>query len=123
LTFSDELLTQKTKEEVSGNIIRVALTQDYTQNQLSEIRKNLVSLGAKDVRLMNLAAKEEKDKIEIAAEVASMSDLFDRFIDADIKGIEGLSKDLLKKLNREIMAEGDKRHITMNEEEVFDGDA
>lgn len=123
LTLSDELVREKTKDEVDGNVVRVALTQDYTHNQVSEMRTNLMNLGAKAVRFMNLASKEEKDRIEIATQVASMSDLFDRFVEADTKGTEGLNKELLLKLNREIMAEGDKRHISENENEVFDDNA
>ncbi len=107
LTLDDENLESYNSEVVSGNIIRVSLSKDYTHNQLSDIRQSLQKLGARDVRWMNLAAKEEKENIIKAQEASGASDLFERFVMADKDGTKDLNKKLLLKCNKDVVAEGD----------------
>lgn len=107
-TISDSNLKKIKTSQVRGNIVRIALNRDYTHNQLSAIRKVLHKLGAKDVRWLNMASKEDKEGMGAAIEAASSDDLFERFIEADKAGVKGLNKSLLLKFNKEIVAEGDK---------------
>lgn len=116
-TIDESSIGQIDPQAVGGNIIRVALSKEYTHNQLAEIRDNLCKLGAKDVRWMNLVPKEVKDNMMAAKEAASASDLFQRFIDADIDGTKTLNKTLLLKLNNEITADGDRKYIVSDDYE------
>lgn len=94
--------------DVKGNIIRIALDQEYTHNQLTEMRNELIDKGARDVKWMNIASKEEADTVVSAKDSASnASELFDRYIDIDPK-TKGLNKDLLIKFNKIIMSDGDR---------------
>jgi DNA repair exonuclease SbcCD nuclease subunit len=110
-TIDDSSIKTIETDTVKGNIIRVALSQEYTHNQLSEIRESLSALGAKDVRWLNLASKEEKQGIDAAAEIAaSASSLFERFVEADKDGTKDLDVNLLLKFNASIVADGDRKY-------------
>jgi len=110
-TIDDSSLKTVGADMVNGNIIRVALSQEYTHNQLAEIRKSLSDLGARDVRWLNLSSKEEKQNIEAAKDTAaSASSLFERYVEADKDGTENLDVSLLLKFNTSIMADGDRKY-------------
>ena len=112
ITIDDSSLNSLDNSLIGGNIIRVALSHDYTHNQLADVRKSLHQLGAKDVRWMNLASKDEKDSVALVKTTASAaSQLFDRFLEADKDGASGLNKKLLTKLNQDIMADGDRKYL------------
>ena len=98
-------------EKVKGNIIRVALSQEWTHNDLSGIRDLLMKMGAKDVRWLNMTSKEEKQSVmAIKDAAASASELFERYVEIDTKGTKGLSTKLLLQLNASIVASGDKKY-------------
>lgn len=116
LTLDDSSLNSLDADTINGNIIRVALSKEYTHNQLADIRRTVQAMGAKDVRWMNLASKEEKDNIVAAQGTASsVSDLFERFAKADRDGIKNLNFKLLLKFNTEIMADGDRKYLEQGE--------
>jgi len=111
LTMTDEMI-EGSGGLVDGNIVRIAFSGDYTHNQGVEVRKSLYKMGARDVRFMNISSKEDKDGVAEAKEVAAKSeDLFKRFTAADKDGMKDLNLKLLLSFNKEIMAEGDKRHV------------
>ena len=110
LTLDDDSISSKSTAEITGNIVRVALSKEYSHNQLAEIRKSLSDLGAKDVRWMHLTAKEDKDNIEIAQNASKASNLFERFMSADKDGTKDLNPKLLLKCNKDIVSEGDKSY-------------
>jgi hypothetical protein len=110
LTLDDDGISAKTEDEVRGNVVRVALSHEYTSNQLEDIRKHLQELGAKTVRWLHIGSKDDKQKFEIAADqAATASELFTRFAAAD-KNAKPLKMELLLKLNREVVSEGDRRY-------------
>jgi DNA repair exonuclease SbcCD nuclease subunit len=112
MTLDDKMLKSKTQEEISGNIVRVALFEEYTNHQMAEMRQYLEGLGAKTVRFINWASKEDKEAIELAKNnAATASELFKRFVEADKKGVKELNQAILLKLNNEITAEGDRRYV------------
>jgi hypothetical protein len=89
----------------------VALSQEYTHNQLTKIRESLSALGAKDVRWLNLSSKEEKQSMEAAKDTAaSAASLFERYVEADKNGTENLDVSLLLKFNSAIVADGDRKY-------------
>jgi len=111
VTINDSKLKNTHKADIDNNVVRIALSKEYTHNQLSEIRKTLQNLGAKDVRWMHLASKEEKEVIIAAKDAAANADeLFKRFVEADKDGIKGLNATLLSKLNSTIVADGDRQY-------------
>lgn len=111
LTLDEELINGRGAEEIRGNIIRVALSKEYTHNQLIEMKEHLTNLGARDVRWMTLASKETKEGMIVAAQAAaSASELFERFLSQDNDGVKGLGKDILLRINAEVVAEGDRRY-------------
>lgn len=110
-TVDDADLKSVNECKIKGNVIRVVLSHDYTHNQLSDMRKSLQNRGAKDVRWMHLASKEEKQSIEAATAAASAADLFKRFVEADGEGTKDLDTALLLKFNSVIVADGDRRYL------------
>jgi len=111
ITLDDNLISSKKSDEINGNMVRVALSKDYTHNQLSEIKDHLTKLGAKKVRWMHLASKEDKEGMKLAQKTASSaSELLEQYVDADEKGTKDLNKSLLTKINKMIIAEGDRRY-------------
>jgi len=111
LTLDDESIQAKTEEEIRNNIVRVALSRDYTHNQLFEMRQHLLDLGANRVRWMHLASKEEKEGIDEAKRIAANApELFERYIESDKSIGKDYSKQLLIKLNKDIVIEGDRRY-------------
>lgn len=111
MTLSDNDIDDIPEDDIRGNIIRISLSKEYTHNQKLQIREKLQELGAKDVRWMNTADKESVENIEKAQNtVASASELFDKYIEADKDGIKGLNKALLTRLNNEIVADGDRQY-------------
>ena len=110
-TIDDSKLESIDRNQIKGNIIRVALSHEYTHNQLLDIRNQLSTLGARDVRWMNLASKEEKQGMEAAqTATSSASELFEKFIKGDKDGTAGLSLKLLLQFNTSIVADGDRRY-------------
>ena len=112
MTLDGATITNKTSDDVKGNIVRVGLFEECTNNEMAEMRKNLEDLGAKQVRFINWASKEDKEILELAkSNATSATELFKRFIEADVKGTKGLKHPILLKLNKTITAEGDGRYV------------
>jgi len=111
MTIDDSSLSDISNNEIAGNMIRVALSSEYTHNQLSEIKEDLQKKGAKEVRWMHLNTEQAKQAIEAVQLESESRSLFERFIDSDNDGTKGLNKNFLLKLNSEIVAEGDARYI------------
>lgn len=111
LTLDEDIVESLKELDIKGNMVRIALNKDHTNNQLLEIKEHLQKLGARDVRWLHLGSKEEKDAVIIAKKTAaSASELFERFVLIDKDGIEGLDHTLLLAMNKEVIAEGDKRY-------------
>ncbi len=116
MTLTDEALDELGPEDIKNNIIRIDRSKEYTHNQSMELREKLHKLGARDVKFMSASSKESRESIELAkATAASTSELFDRFLEADKDGVKDLNKNILKKFNDEIIAEGDKRYVVESE--------
>lgn len=58
-TLLDELLAEKTEEHIDGNVVRVAMTKEYTQKQKEDIRLQLMDMGAVRVSFMDITDKPE----------------------------------------------------------------
>ena len=106
-TLHDSLLAEKGSADVAGRALRVALTRDYTANEQAEMRAKLLEMGAKSVRFMNLSVDEPPQLSVAQANLLTADRLFEKFIEADEKGTAGLQHSLLKRMNLEIITEGD----------------
>ncbi len=116
LTLDEKSYLKKSQADLKGNIIRIALTSDHTHNQMLDIRLKLENLGAKEVRWMQIASKDDSVKIDVAKQnAASASELFKRYLTADEP--DGLDSNFLLKLNDDIVSEGDRRYqVTVDAE-------
>tara|TARA_R110000765_G_scaffold105820_2_gene196084 strand:- start:36 stop:1124 length:1089 start_codon:yes stop_codon:yes gene_type:complete len=111
LTITDDIIDQITNEDVAGNLVRIALSQDYANSDKQEFKDHMMSLGAKAVRWLQL---KEKQTIVKPKEIAlSNDDLFATYVESD-KTTKDLNLKILKKLNEEIIKEGDGKYATDN---------
>lgn len=115
-TIIDELLEDKTKEDISNSHVRVALNREHSTDERRGMTEKLMDLGARSVRFYNLFRKLE------AVENASKSfmpqkDLFEAWAQAD-KNAETMDKDLLARLNFEVTKEGDELYDKENDIEA-----
>lgn len=106
-TFVDELLDQKTEEDVNNNIVRVALQREYTLEEKRAIKDRLSQMGAVAVRWMNLAQKLEKKPEEVVQVGQPQRNFFKAWLAADEKGIKDLDVGVLNKVHDDVVHEGD----------------
>jgi hypothetical protein len=107
-TFHDSMLDDKTRDDVQNNVIRVAITRDYSPHERDEIRAKFAGMGARRVTFMDLAERNEEDvEVDGTVEAIKLDELFGQFMKADVKGTKDLRPNLLLKLDREIREEGD----------------
>jgi DNA repair exonuclease SbcCD nuclease subunit len=118
-TFYDELLDEKTPEDVDNCIIRVAMTREYSQSEKDTIRERLVGMGAREVRFFDISdeAKDRDPDDKPKHYTIPASRLFLKWIKEDKKNNSGLTSSLLKRLNRDVMSEGDEIYQKMRMEE------
>lgn len=105
-TFAEEFLNDKTPEDVSGNVIRIATTRDYSPNECQAIRERFMTMGAMRVTFINLDKNESQTTKLIEVEPVKIEDLFAKWYDQDERGTKGLRRNLAIRLNREIIEEG-----------------
>ncbi len=113
-TITDDILDKVTSDDIKGGIVRVALQRDYTINERHEIKSRLIDLGAKAVRWMDLTQKIEKHEV-IAA--TPSRNLFETWIEMDQNGIKGLDRSILRKVNDEVVHDGDEKY-SIEESEI-----
>lgn len=117
-TFLDDKLSEKTKDEVNNNIIRVGLQREFTQDEKGQMRKFLMDLGARSVRWWDMfTKKEEKSKITEGVDPTEHGDLFNAFLSVDKKGTKELDLNMLKTRHAEVINEGDQEYA-LEEAEV-----
>ena len=107
ITLLDELLEQKTANDVKDCMVRVALQRDYTNDEKAEIKQRLLALDARDVRWMELKQKPVEDVDDGEETTELHQDLFAAWVDKDPKGLKGLDQKILTRCNEEVTHEGD----------------
>ena len=108
LTITDDSIEQITSEDVSGNLVRIALSRDYAHSDKQEFKDHIINLGAKAVRWMQL--KEKQTEIKPQETALDNRDLFVTYVESDNKGTKELNLKILKKLNEDVMKEGDEKY-------------
>lgn len=107
VTLLDELLEQKTRDDVEHCMVRVALQRDYTGDEKTTIKQRLLGLGARDVRWMELKQKPDEETGDEEAAPELHHDLFAAWTEKDSKGTKGLDTKILTRCNEEVVHEGD----------------
>ena len=110
---------QKTESDVSGNIIRVATTRDYTPNECQDIRDRFTAIGAKKVTFINLSADEAPNAQLAEVEPVKIEDLFTKWFDQDVRGAKDLRRNLAIRLNREIVDEGNELYAKRSDPDAI----
>ncbi len=105
-TFLDELVDTKTVQDVSNNIIRVALHREYSLEEKRKIKDKLMGMGAICVRWMNLSQRLQK-KEEVLITEHPHRNLFKTWLEMDAKNLEGLDISILYKAHDDVVQEGD----------------
>lgn len=109
-TLSDEYLVENgVPDDVAGCNIRIALTREYSDMERSKLRELLIEKGAAGVRFLQPKSEDipAAEIIKAQQGVLSVDKLFEAYVQQDTKGTKGLNKNLLRRLNRELVIEGD----------------
>jgi DNA repair exonuclease SbcCD nuclease subunit len=106
-TFMDGTLDGKTVDDVTNNIIRVALQREYTLEEKRQIKDRLVGLGAVSVRFINLMQKLQKKPEEVLETSQPQRNLFKVWTGLDEKGVEDLDLGVLAKVHDDVVHDGD----------------
>lgn len=116
-TVLDTQLEQLTEQDVKNNMVRIALQRDYTNDEKQQIRTRIRNLGAKAVRWLNLQQKpnEEPQSTQIHKDL-SFPKLFKTWLDNDDRGVKSLDKDMLIRLNNEVIHDGDELYAVEESE-------
>ncbi len=108
-TILDTTLDQV--DNIQHNLIRVATTRAYSQNEQIEVRDKLLKMGAKSVMFADMATESNTRPgitiEETKTDAVQIGELFGRYFDEDKDNTVGLRRNLAIKLNLEIMQEGD----------------
>lgn len=86
---------------------RICLSRDYTNNELSEMRNEVMTLGALSVKWMKAKQKEDKDLQSTTA--SNMSDgatLFSKWLEHDKPEY---NIEMIQELNKQVIEEGTER--------------
>lgn len=110
-TLLDELLPQKTAQDVQNGVVRVLLQRDYTMEQKREMKDRLLTLGVRSVRWMHLTQKLDT-VVEAEKTNIPHRDLFTSWVKLDTKGTEGLDLALLNRANDDVVRDGDELYAT-----------
>jgi DNA repair exonuclease SbcCD nuclease subunit len=113
-TFLDENLNDKTAAECKGNIIRVALQRQYTQEEKRKAKDWLMELGAASVRWWDMTQRLDKKPGEVTAQ--PHRNLFKAWLDVDKKGVQGLDPAILDKAHDDVVHEGDELYAVEESE-------
>lgn len=114
-TISDDDLNTLTEDDIQNNMVRIALSRDYTQNEKADIKDHLSKMGARVVRWLQINHKYEPT-LSKPDNADKKVDLFSLYVEADEKGTKDLDIKILKRLNSEIKKEGDEIYSVESQE-------
>ena len=113
MTILYEQIPDLTPQDITGNIIRIVLSNDHTHDEKSQLKQSLIDNGAIKVNWLLPKIKPITPGFHNGIKLSSPGELFVRWITHDKP--EELDKKLLIKLDMETRAEGDDRY---NYEEI-----
>jgi len=102
ITITDDMVNDD--DDLSGDFVRVQLSNDYSKDELLRMQTTLLERGAASVKLN----KTKEEKLDLGAikpkngvSLQNPTDLFEKWLDHDKP--KKLDVSLLKKLNRELL--------------------
>lgn len=120
MTILDENVYMKTEEEISGNMIRIAIQKDYTTDEQNNFKKHVESLGAVGVRWLDLAQRINRppSSEQVAKAELNREDLFGSWLSVDQKGTSDLDIQVLRKTHDDVVQDGDELY-SVEESEIM----
>jgi DNA repair exonuclease SbcCD nuclease subunit len=114
ITVTDDLLRDQSMlnlVDLPGNNVRIAISRDYSKEEISDIRNTLMGKGAKNVTLMRLKEQEVElsDEERSGLSVGKPEELLRVWLEKDKP--DHISKDLLLSLNKAVIEEGNERVV------------
>lgn len=109
-TVLNEQIDNLNQDDVSGQMVRIMQFEDMASDKQLEIKKHLLSLGAKGVTWVRKHEKTQTAVIPSKIVNADPADMFMRWYEAD-SNAKNLDRGLLVRLDAEIRHEGDERYI------------
>ena len=117
ITILDEDIESQTPADLQNNIVRVVLQKDYTSNQKSEIKQQLLQLNAKDIRWMDIYNKKQNNEEVTESPSILHNDLFANWLSSDTKNLKDLDLKVLNRCNQEVVHEGDELYTLESTDE------
>tara|TARA_R110000751_G_scaffold132023_7_gene234453 strand:+ start:38 stop:1138 length:1101 start_codon:yes stop_codon:yes gene_type:complete len=108
-TIIDEMVDDLAPDDIDNCMIRVALQTELTNNEKIQLKKKLLSMGARSVRWMDIKQNEQIGQEAIAPDELH-KDLFRNWVDKDSKNNKDLNENILLKCNNEVVLEGDEAY-------------
>lgn len=113
-TIPDEALLDVRPEDVKNCLVRIMATGDHTPDEKAQIKADLIGMGARNVRWMKF---KEPISMKARADVkVPLGDMFYQWLQTDSDNVKNLDVNLLRRLNAEIMIEGDEKYVIETEE-------
>lgn len=108
-TVTSDVLESLTPEDLAGNRIRIAISRNYTRDEMVGIRTAMEEKGAQDVQWMRLKEEEVtlSDDERRTLSVGDPQHLLEVWFDKDQP--EGIDREALMTLNKKVIAEGNER--------------
>lgn len=110
----DADINNLTTEDIEHNRIRIAISEDISPDKKKEIKEQLIAKGATDISWMII--KTADPVLHETTDSLMKSDLFEIYLSNDQKNNKDLDIELLRRLNKEIMREGDEQYTYANED-------
>lgn len=104
----DTQISELTPEDIKNNKIKIALSSEVSQDKKREIKEHLNSLGAQSVNWMELNINNPE--ILETQTTLEKSDLFEIYMSNNPKLTKDFDMDLLRRLNAEVVREGDEQY-------------
>lgn len=113
-TILDSDFESITGDHVRNSIVRIVLQKDYTIDEKKQMKEHLMKLGTRLVRWMDMTKRIEKQEVVTSA---PSRNLFQSWIELDKNGVKGLDLKILRRINDEVIHEGDEKY-SVEESEV-----
>jgi DNA repair exonuclease SbcCD nuclease subunit len=112
ITVLDEQLEGLDREDLRGNMVRVVLARDYSQDEKTQIKERLKDLGAKSVRWLQPAEPSTAVSVAVVDDglVGNQAELFAHWLEQDSPDPAKINRSLASKLAAECRHEGDERY-------------
>lgn len=114
-TIPHEQIGQITPTDIKGNIVRIAIDRDFTNEEKRIIKDEFTNMGALQVGWLNLAQKLDVTKANHFH--TPSKNLFETWLETDEKGTSELDKRILRQVHQDVVHEGDELYSQQSNED------